>query len=524
MIRPDAGNWSGFVDRFGERATEVDADGRSVDLLRLFAAFTPASLPLVDRIALLDVDRPAVSRAIALERDQPSDRLILISEHVPGVRLSELLRTAGQRSVVADLGAALFVMRRLLTLAESLRAATGLAHFSIAPERIVITPHGRVVIVEPALGAAAETVGIATNDIAGIAIAGMSIMLGHLIEDAEHIDPLSPVLQDAADVAAIRAGHRFSTAVRLWFDRAIIGDPSLSFRDFREARLALARVGLVRESGCDASRRTLKAFLNDLAIVDLTGGEAGTLEITRLRGMRATRLARWKAISAPDEEWISVEDELFIGDESRPEPEAILRAFVDRSEPADENVEIGLLAEPESDASAEEAVEAVRVEERYIGRRSSWNQVRKYSGTLPVTRHPSGRSCRSRSKPTRLRRQTPWAKKDCVTSTKSQSISTTPNSWSMYSKSRSLRTSSQPRWPRPINHYGWLWKLNPASKSRRGCLPSRMKKTKQHLSTPKPAQNLTFSSSPPSPSPNWSRESPQPVGRSLNGRNFRRRD
>jgi len=330
----------------------------------LFPTFTPAFRPLLDRITLLDVDRPAVGRAIALEHDEESGRLILISEHVPGVRLSELLQTAVQRSVVADLGAALFVMRRLLTLAESLKAATGLGHFSIAPERIVITPHGRVVIVEPALAAAADSVGIAPNDIAGIAITGMSLMLGHLIENAEHIDPLSPVLQDAADVAAIRAGHRFSIDIRLWFDRAIVADPSLSFRDFRQARLALSRVELVRESACDASRRTLKAFLNDLAIESVIEGAAGTLEVIRLRDMRATHLARWKAISAPDEEWISVEDDLFIGDESRLAPEPFQEAFVDPiGERPHDTIEIGFPAEPEPDAPVEEPIEFVRVEE-----------------------------------------------------------------------------------------------------------------------------------------------------------------
>ena len=87
-------------------------------------------------------------------------------------------------------------------------------------------------------------------------------------------------------MAAIRAGHRFSIDIRLWFDRAIVADPSLSFRDFRQARLALSRVELVRESACDASRRTLKAFLNDLAIVSVIEGEAGTLEVIRLRDMR----------------------------------------------------------------------------------------------------------------------------------------------------------------------------------------------------------------------------------------------
>jgi hypothetical protein len=369
MIRPDGASWSGVQDRFGERATGVDADGRSVDLLRLFEAFTPASRPLLDRITLLDVDRPAIGRAIALERDEESGRLILISEHVPGVRLSELLRTAVLRSVVADLGAALFVMRRLLMLAESLKAATGLAHFSIAPERIVITPHGRVVIVEPVLGAAAETDATGSDDIAAIAIAGMSIMLGHLIEDAEHIDPMSPVLQDAADVAAIRAGSTFSTALRLWFDRAVIADPALSFPDFRQARLALAHVVLARESGCDASRRALKVFLNDLAIERLTDVEASALESNRLREIRAKRLARWKAISAPDEEWIAVEHELLIGDEPRIVEEQFHGAVVDLDERADldqradEAIGIGPLAEPGMAAPGEESLEAVVVEE-----------------------------------------------------------------------------------------------------------------------------------------------------------------
>ena len=352
MLQPEGGSWSGVRDSFGERATAVDAEGRPVDLLRLFPAFTPSSRALADRIALLGVDRPAVGRAVALERDDPSARLVLISEHVPGVRLSEVLRIAGERSIVADLGAALFVMRRLLTLAESLNAATGLAHFSIAPERIVITPHGRVVIVEPVLAAAgAGTDATASDDIAAIAIAGMSIMLGHLIGDAQHVDPLSPVLQDAADVAAIRAGNSFSNALRLWFDRAVIADPSLSFPDFRHAKLELSRVLLTRESGCDASRRALKVFLNNLAIERLGDVEAAALESERLREIRAKRLARRKAIFAPDEEWISVEDELLIGDESREEP--IEAALVE-----EDRIEAVTAEEPPEAAIVEGSTEA----------------------------------------------------------------------------------------------------------------------------------------------------------------------
>jgi PEGA domain len=363
-IRAEGGSWSGVRDSFGERATAVDANGRSVDLLRLFAAFTPAHQAVADRIERLKADRPAVSRTIALERDEPSGRLILISEHVPGMRLSELLQIAVERSVVADLGAALFVMRRLLTLAESLKAATRVTQFSIAPERIVITPHGRIVITEPVLAAAAETAAVGLNDVAGIAIAGMSIMLGHHIEDSEHIDPLSPVLQDAADVAAIRAGNKFSTALRLWFDRAIIADPALSFPDFRQARLALSGVGRPRESGCDASRRALKLFLNDLSIERMTDVEEAALEVDRLREIRAKQRARRKAIFAPDEEWISVEDELLIGHESRTGSEEIQDSVVHTSdERADEAIEIGSLAGAEMAARVEERLEAAPLEE-----------------------------------------------------------------------------------------------------------------------------------------------------------------
>jgi hypothetical protein len=82
MIRPDGGSWSGSRDRFGERAAAVDADGRPLELLRLFASFTSAYPALADRLAQLDVDRPAVARTFGIERDHESACLILVSELV----------------------------------------------------------------------------------------------------------------------------------------------------------------------------------------------------------------------------------------------------------------------------------------------------------------------------------------------------------------------------------------------------------------------------------------------------------
>src|SRR3984893_5385935 len=139
-IHVDTDRWSGFRDSFGEREVGIDAKGGAIELLRLAREFTPVEQALSDRVSRLkDFDRPAVARPLRLEQDDRKrrHRLILISDRVPGVRLSELLLRGIGRSVVAGLRVALFVMRRLLSTATLLQTATGLTHFIVAPERVV---------------------------------------------------------------------------------------------------------------------------------------------------------------------------------------------------------------------------------------------------------------------------------------------------------------------------------------------------------------------------------------------------
>ena len=146
-IPVDTDRWSGFRDSFGEREVGIDAEGGAIELLRLVREFTPVEQALSDRISrLTDFDRPAVARPLRLEQDDRKrrPRLILISDRVPGVRLSELLLRGIGRSVVPDLGVALFVMRRLLSTATLLQTSTGLTHFIVAPERVVPIAHGHL--------------------------------------------------------------------------------------------------------------------------------------------------------------------------------------------------------------------------------------------------------------------------------------------------------------------------------------------------------------------------------------------
>src|SRR5262249_3387419 len=78
-----------------------------------------------------------------------ASRIVLASENPPGLRLTSVLSRAADWSVVADLSAALFAMRRLLCTAEMLQKATGTESFTIAADRVIVTPRGALLFVEP---------------------------------------------------------------------------------------------------------------------------------------------------------------------------------------------------------------------------------------------------------------------------------------------------------------------------------------------------------------------------------------
>ena len=307
----DYARWSGFRDDLGERENGIDEQGFSIELLRLRKELNSCALPLTDRILrLIDFDRPGAARALRVDQDDNSPRLILVSERVPGFRLSELLERGAERGVIPDLGAALYLMRRLLTTAAGIQRTTGIAHLAIAPERIVITPRGGVVLVEAAIGAAMEALGArmpaavrrgfrlaradaeisgAHLDIARIALAGMAMIVGRPLNPSEDIDPLSPVVQEVVDVAAVRAGDEFAAALTPWLDHAISVDPLLAFGSFDDARADLAAIVPPAEARCPVSRAPMHKFLDD---VQIGGAHLDALEEDRLREIRARQLRR----------------------------------------------------------------------------------------------------------------------------------------------------------------------------------------------------------------------------------------
>src|SRR5262249_58529393 len=74
-----------------------------------------------------------------------------------GLRLAALLSETGPRPITIDISVALHFIRQLVSAVAMLHeSARDIAHGAIGPERIIVTPNARIVIVEYVLGAALE--------------------------------------------------------------------------------------------------------------------------------------------------------------------------------------------------------------------------------------------------------------------------------------------------------------------------------------------------------------------------------
>ncbi len=82
---------------------------------------------------------------------------MVVSDHVPGVRLSTILAAAETHLLPVEMNAALCLLRQLVHAVAVLHdKAPDVCHGAIGPERIIVTPHARLVLVEYVLGSAIE--------------------------------------------------------------------------------------------------------------------------------------------------------------------------------------------------------------------------------------------------------------------------------------------------------------------------------------------------------------------------------
>ncbi len=254
-----------FCDGLGDRVVAADgATGELLQILRIRPALTAVpsfEFALRERAARLANFRHAYyGRVRRIDRVAvPGPGLSIVSDHVEGTRLSDILRVAHERNLELDINTALCLIRQLVPAVALLHEnAREVAHGLLAPERLIVTPHARLVIVEHVLAAAVEqlqfgrdrlwqdfriamppSAGLARfdhrADVTAIGLVALALVLGRPIETHEFPAQIPTLLNEARERSALGEEQPLSAPLRDWLSRALQVDPRRAFAAAPEA-------------------------------------------------------------------------------------------------------------------------------------------------------------------------------------------------------------------------------------------------------------------------------------------------
>jgi hypothetical protein len=264
-----------FRDAFGERrrlvppGTSAGTDALDVLCLRKELTAVPSfEFALRERVSRLATFRhPCFAHVRTVERlSDPARTLALISNATPGIRLSELLATAAKHSVVIDNDAALCLIRQLATaMATFHEQAPDAAHGTLGPERIVITPAARLVIVEHVMGAAVEQLQFSEDrywrelrvpcprspalpvfdqraDVLQIGIVALTLLLRRVLNGDEFPSRVGDAVVSSRAISADGTLEALPSGLRPWLMSALQLDGRSSFKSAIEASHDLEKV------------------------------------------------------------------------------------------------------------------------------------------------------------------------------------------------------------------------------------------------------------------------------------------
>ena len=272
LLFPDSPEAPLFSDGIGDRVVSTDgATGDLVQVLRINPALTAVpsfEFALRERVARLANFRHGYyARVRRVDRSHTQvSGLSIVSDHVEGTRLSDILRVAGERGLQLDINAAVCLIRQLVPAVALLHEnARDVAHGLIAPERLLVTPHARLVIAEHVMGAAIEQLQYGRErlwndfriamppsaglprfdqraDVAGIGVVALSLVLGRPLTGDEYPRGLNDLLNEARERTALGEEQPLSVPLRNWLARALQVDVRRAFATAPEALAALEQL------------------------------------------------------------------------------------------------------------------------------------------------------------------------------------------------------------------------------------------------------------------------------------------
>jgi len=197
----------GISDGLGDRLLMFDNSGTaSLELLRFrpeLAATFGFEDALRDRVAELQAFRhPSFPDVRAVQHID--GRLALVSTSATGKRLTEIFRSPRGRAGAHPSFAAWLVRDLTSALADLQRHIEGVAHSALSPDRIVITPDGRLMIVEHVLGGALDCLRLPPNRL----WVELGLIAPEGADGAAALDPRTDVMQLGWIVLSALIGRR----------------------------------------------------------------------------------------------------------------------------------------------------------------------------------------------------------------------------------------------------------------------------------------------------------------------------
>ena len=278
-----------FEDGFGERRLALGVNGDHFEVLTLRDELTASAVveaALRDRANRLgDFQSEHFGRVRGVERaGKAVPRVMVVSDHVPGVRLSTILAAAETYLLPVEMHAALCLLRQLVHAVAVLHdKAPDVCHGAIGPERIIVTPNGRLVLVEYVLGSAIEQLRYSNKqywqglrvplpksfgmphldrrtDVTQVGATALALILGRPLADEEYPAQISDMTANTLALSPEGALEPLPLPFKVWLQRALQIDSKTPFSSAPEAWAELDRV--LHYSDPIAEVEALKVFLS----------------------------------------------------------------------------------------------------------------------------------------------------------------------------------------------------------------------------------------------------------------------
>jgi hypothetical protein len=289
IARVSSPNGAVFEDGFGLRRLAVGVSGDQFEVLTLRDELTAAAVveaAVADRVGrLADFQSEHFGRVRGLEKSGRSiPRLVVVSDHVPGIRLSTILAAAERHLLPVEINAALCLLRQLVHAIAVLHdKAPDVCHGAIGPERLIVTPHARLAVVEYVLGSAIERLRYSNKqywqdlrvpiprsfgmphfdrrtDVMQVGATALALVIGRPLAEDEFPGQLSEMTANALALSSDGALEPLPLPLRVWLQRALQIDSKTPFGSAPEAWAELDRV--LHYSDPIAEMDALKRFMS----------------------------------------------------------------------------------------------------------------------------------------------------------------------------------------------------------------------------------------------------------------------